>query len=137
MAATASAALRPKDYKSDLKPVWCPGCGDFAVLAAITKALAFLERLLPPERTLAYVRERRLTGPLPGAFDTPDIQRLAPRQNPFHRRPLVFLTGADTASAATPALATGSATTGSSPRRHDHAQNPTAAPGNAPPTHEL
>ena len=40
MAATASAALRPKDYKSDLKPVWCPGCGDFAVLAAITKALA-------------------------------------------------------------------------------------------------
>ena len=40
MAATASAALRPKDYKSDLKPVWCPGCGDFAVLAAITKALS-------------------------------------------------------------------------------------------------
>ena len=33
----------PKDYKSDLKPVWCPGCGDFAVLNAITKALAFLE----------------------------------------------------------------------------------------------
>ncbi len=63
-------------------------------------SLAFLERLLPPERTLAYVRERRLTGPLPGAFDTPDIQRLAPRENPFHRRPLVFLTGADTASAA-------------------------------------
>jgi 2-oxoglutarate ferredoxin oxidoreductase subunit beta len=47
MAATASAALRPKDYKSDLKPVWCPGCGDFAVLAAITKALSFLE--LPRE----------------------------------------------------------------------------------------
>jgi len=37
----------PKDYKSDLKPVWCPGCGDFAVLSAITKALAFLS--LPRE----------------------------------------------------------------------------------------
>ena len=32
----------PKDYKSDIKPVWCPGCGDFAVLSAIAKALAFL-----------------------------------------------------------------------------------------------
>jgi len=34
--------LTPKDYKSALKPVWCPGCGDFAVLNAITKALAFM-----------------------------------------------------------------------------------------------
>lgn len=32
-----------KDYKSALKPIWCPGCGDFAVLNAITKALAFLQ----------------------------------------------------------------------------------------------
>ena len=40
--------LKPKDYKSALKPVWCPGCGDFAVLNAVTKALAFLE--LPREQ---------------------------------------------------------------------------------------
>jgi 2-oxoglutarate ferredoxin oxidoreductase subunit beta len=33
--------LRPKQFKSGIKPVWCPGCGDFAVLNAITKALAF------------------------------------------------------------------------------------------------
>ncbi|MEJ2384063.1 MAG: 2-oxoacid:ferredoxin oxidoreductase subunit beta [Xanthomonadales bacterium] len=45
--ATAGLALKPKDYKSDIKPVWCPGCGDFAVLNAITKALAFKE--LPRE----------------------------------------------------------------------------------------
>jgi 2-oxoglutarate ferredoxin oxidoreductase subunit beta len=43
----AKLALKPKDYKSALKPVWCPGCGDFAVLNAITKALAFME--LPRE----------------------------------------------------------------------------------------
>ena len=30
------------DYKSDVSPVWCPGCGDYAVLSAITKALAGL-----------------------------------------------------------------------------------------------
>jgi 2-oxoglutarate ferredoxin oxidoreductase subunit beta len=39
---TAAIRLAPRDYKSDIKPVWCPGCGDFAVLNAITKALAFL-----------------------------------------------------------------------------------------------
>ncbi len=31
------------DYKSALKPVWCPGCGDFGVLNAITQAFARLE----------------------------------------------------------------------------------------------
>ena len=35
------------DYKSDVNPVWCPGCGDYAVLSAITKALA--ELALPRE----------------------------------------------------------------------------------------
>ena len=28
-----------KDFKSDYKPVWCPGCGDFSVLVSVTKAL--------------------------------------------------------------------------------------------------
>jgi 2-oxoglutarate ferredoxin oxidoreductase subunit beta len=31
-----------KDYRSDVKPVWCPGCGDFAVLSATYKAMARL-----------------------------------------------------------------------------------------------
>lgn len=30
----------PGDYKSDVKPIWCPGCGDYSVLAAVTRALA-------------------------------------------------------------------------------------------------
>jgi 2-oxoglutarate ferredoxin oxidoreductase subunit beta len=34
---------KPADYKTDLKPIWCPGCGDFAVLAAIQQALAALQ----------------------------------------------------------------------------------------------
>jgi 2-oxoglutarate ferredoxin oxidoreductase subunit beta len=29
-----------KDYRSEVKPTWCPGCGDFAVLNALYKALA-------------------------------------------------------------------------------------------------
>lgn len=31
------------DYKTDLKPIWCPGCGDYAVLASIQQALAALQ----------------------------------------------------------------------------------------------
>jgi len=31
-----------KDYKSDYKPVWCAGCGDFGVLNALSKSLAAL-----------------------------------------------------------------------------------------------
>jgi len=38
----------PNDYKSDVKPVWCPGCGDFGVLNAMAKAISRLA--LPPER---------------------------------------------------------------------------------------
>lgn len=30
----------PADYKSEVKPIWCPGCGDYSVLAAVTRALA-------------------------------------------------------------------------------------------------
>ncbi len=45
--AAAPAALTAREYNSDLKPVWCPGCGDFSVLLSITKALA--ELALKPE----------------------------------------------------------------------------------------
>ncbi len=40
-------APSPRDFKSTLKPVWCPGCGDFSVLGSITTALAELK--LQPE----------------------------------------------------------------------------------------
>jgi len=36
------SALRARDYKSEVKPIWCPGCGHYAVLSALTKALAHL-----------------------------------------------------------------------------------------------
>ncbi|MCL4748307.1 MAG: hypothetical protein KJZ83_23285, partial [Burkholderiaceae bacterium] len=30
-------------FKSDYKPIWCPGCGDYSVLSSVTKAFAQLE----------------------------------------------------------------------------------------------
>jgi 2-oxoglutarate ferredoxin oxidoreductase subunit beta len=40
----------PKDYKSEVKPTWCPGCGDFGVLNAAFRGLANLQ--LPPDQTV-------------------------------------------------------------------------------------
>jgi 2-oxoglutarate ferredoxin oxidoreductase subunit beta len=38
-----TAPLKPKDYKSEIVPVWCPGCGDFGDLAAFTQAMAAMQ----------------------------------------------------------------------------------------------
>ena len=40
----------PKDYKSEVKPTWCPGCGDFGVLNAAYRGLAGLK--LSPDETV-------------------------------------------------------------------------------------
>ncbi|MBI5710040.1 MAG: 2-oxoacid:ferredoxin oxidoreductase subunit beta [Candidatus Eisenbacteria bacterium] len=40
--------MNPKDYRSALAPVWCPGCGDFGVLKGLTQALSDLE--VPTEK---------------------------------------------------------------------------------------
>jgi 2-oxoglutarate/2-oxoacid ferredoxin oxidoreductase subunit beta len=40
----------PKDYKSEVKPTWCPGCGDFGVLNATYRGLAGMK--LDPDRTV-------------------------------------------------------------------------------------
>ena len=40
----------PKDYKSDVKPTWCPGCGDFGVLNATYRGMAGMK--LAPDRTV-------------------------------------------------------------------------------------
>ena len=42
--------LQPKDYASDQEVRWCPGCGDYAILKAVQKALAELQ--VTRERTV-------------------------------------------------------------------------------------
>ncbi len=41
-------SLSPNDYKSDVHPIWCPGCGDFGVLSSFYKAISELH--VPPEQ---------------------------------------------------------------------------------------
>lgn len=47
---TETIVRNPKDYKSDQKPIWCPGCGDFGVLAATFRAFAELD--MDPDKTV-------------------------------------------------------------------------------------
>lgn len=46
------AVINPtlKDYKSEVKPTWCPGCGDFGVLNATYRGLASMK--LSPDQTV-------------------------------------------------------------------------------------
>jgi 2-oxoglutarate ferredoxin oxidoreductase subunit beta len=49
-ATPAPVPCTPQTFKSDTKPIWCPGCGDYSVLSSLTKALAMLE--LRPENVV-------------------------------------------------------------------------------------
>jgi len=42
--------LMQQNYRSNIKPIYCPGCGDYGVLAALTKAMADLQ--LDPDNTV-------------------------------------------------------------------------------------
>ncbi len=55
--------LQAKDFKSDLKPIWCPGCGDFGVVQAIYRALAGIGR---PPHEIAFVSGIGCSSRIPG-----------------------------------------------------------------------
>ena len=55
--------LEAKDFKSDLKPIWCPGCGDFGVLQAIYRALSAVGR---PPHEVAFVSGIGCSSRIPG-----------------------------------------------------------------------
>jgi 2-oxoglutarate ferredoxin oxidoreductase subunit beta len=60
-------ALKAKDYKSGIRAVWCPGCGHFAVLSALTKAMAHLELV---KEQVALVSGIGCSSRLPAYIDT-------------------------------------------------------------------
>lgn len=76
------------DFKSDQKPTWCPGCGDFGILSAIQMALASLN--IPPHRAL-IVSGIGCGSKLPDYINANGYLSL-------HGRALPFLTGAHIAN---------------------------------------
>ncbi len=51
------------DYKSELKPIWCPGCGDFGVVQAFYRALCAVGR---PAHEIAFVSGIGCSSRIPG-----------------------------------------------------------------------
>ncbi len=76
---TAPTKRKPNDYKSDLKPIWCPGCGDFGVLASLYRAFAELD--LDPARTVV-VSGIGCSSRLPGFVSTYGVHTLHGRALP-------------------------------------------------------
>ncbi len=52
-----------KDYRSALKPIWCPGCGDYGVVTAIYRALAAIAR---PPHEIAFISGIGCSSRIPG-----------------------------------------------------------------------
>ena len=89
--------LTAKDYKSGLKPIWCPGCGDFGFMNALTKAMEDMQ--LQPENT-AICSGIGCSSRLPGYMN-------AYAFNGVHGRVLPFSTGVKMASQETTVIAVG------------------------------
>jgi 2-oxoglutarate/2-oxoacid ferredoxin oxidoreductase subunit beta len=85
------------DYKSDLKPVWCPGCGDFGVLNSVYRALADLR--CEPHETVV-VSGIGCSSRLPGYVETYGL-------NSLHGRALPIATGVKLAAPNLTVLAVG------------------------------
>jgi 2-oxoglutarate ferredoxin oxidoreductase subunit beta len=77
------APYSPQEYKTDLKPVWCPGCGDFAVLNSVYRALADMH--FEPHETV-IVSGIGCSSRLPGYVETYGF-------NSLHGRALPIATG--------------------------------------------
>ncbi len=60
---TADFRHTPGHYKSDLKPIWCPGCGDYGVVTAICRALANINR---PPHEIAFISGIGCSSRIPG-----------------------------------------------------------------------
>lgn len=97
MTSAAPAKPKPSDYKSDVKPIWCPGCGDFGVLASLYRAMAEME--LDLARTV-IVSGIGCSSRLPHFASTYGLHTL-------HGRPLPFAMGVKLANPELTVIAVG------------------------------
>jgi 2-oxoglutarate ferredoxin oxidoreductase subunit beta len=98
----ATDVITPKpmvmaDLKGKVDPDWCPGCGDFGVLAAVQKALVELQI---PKHEVATISGIGCSSNFPGFIDTYGMHTL-------HGRSLPVATGMKLANHAMTVLVTG------------------------------
>ena len=95
--ATATPALVAKDFKPEVAPDWCPGCGDFGVLTGLFQACADLQ--IQPHNLLV-VSGIGCSSNLPGFIRSYGVHSL-------HGRALPFATGSKLANQAMTVVVTG------------------------------
>ncbi|MCF7803974.1 MAG: 2-oxoacid:ferredoxin oxidoreductase subunit beta [Candidatus Marinimicrobia bacterium] len=86
-----------KDYKSETRPIWCPGCGDYSVLASLYQAFAELN--IPPHM-IAVISGIGCSSRLPGYVATYGF-------NSVHGRILPIATGVKMANPEITVVGTG------------------------------
>ena len=77
------------DYKTDLKPVWCPGCGNFSLLSTVTRRL--VPNLGIPNHKVFIVSGIGCSSRIPAYIDTYGF-------NAIHGRAVVVAQGAKLAN---------------------------------------
>src|SRR6267143_2199305 len=94
---TERAKVTVKDLKGRVDPDWCPGCGDFGVLAALKQAIAELGFQAHEVLTISGIG---CSSNLPGYINTYGMHTL-------HGRALAVATGAQLANHALKVIVTG------------------------------
>ncbi|HUY82207.1 MAG TPA: 2-oxoacid:ferredoxin oxidoreductase subunit beta [Acidobacteriaceae bacterium] len=89
--------LTAADFKGRVDPDWCPGCGDYGVLAAVQKSLAELQI---PNHEVATISGIGCSSNFPGYIETYGMHTL-------HGRSLAVATGLKMANHAMHVLVTG------------------------------
>jgi 2-oxoglutarate ferredoxin oxidoreductase subunit beta len=60
---TSPITFKAPAFRSELKPIWCPGCGDYGVVQALYRALAAIGR---PPHEIAFVSGIGCSSRIPG-----------------------------------------------------------------------
>ena len=95
--ATTVVELKPKDFKGQVDPDWCPGCGDFSVLSGLQKVCAELG-LQPHE--IVTISGIGCSSNFPGYFNAYGMHTL-------HGRSLAVATGVKMANHELTVIVTG------------------------------
>lgn len=97
MSTATTSAHDVREFRSEIPPDWCPGCGDFGVLNGLFSAC--VELGLPPHEVLV-VSGIGCSSNLPGFFRSYGVHSI-------HGRALPFATGAKLANPAITVIVTG------------------------------
>src|SRR5262249_49663148 len=115
--------LTAKDFKTDQEVRWCPGCGDYAILAAVQ---SFMPELGIPKERIVFVSGIGCSSRFPYYMDTYGVHSI-------HGRAPAIATGLAVSrpdlqvwvvTGDGDALSIGGNPPLPAPRRHPHPQNP-------------